>query len=259
MTQRSSWNRRMVPLPEPHLARLQKRISRGLTLEEAAHEVGLTLSLAKSVFIRSGLPAPKPFRRRVPSPDAGLGKRIHDRLRRVHGETVAELAEALGVTGLQVRNAVWVEDRPRLRPRPTLRDTYSDTAILIGLQLMAFDRGLRTASRGPVAVSAEWWNEHRDPLAHPAASEVMKRFGSWLQACEAAGIPTRGRIAPQRTRRTWSEEELDAILGEFFADGPVKSPADYQEWSAARDDAPSLQTVLGRRGRWTELRARFSS
>lgn len=258
MTERSPFNRRSKPLPEPYLARLQKRVSRGLSLEEAAQEVGLTLPLARSVFIRSGLPVPKPMRRRAPLADPGLGRRIHDHLRRLGGATTSEVAESLGVTQVQVRSAVWDEDRSRLRPRPTLRDIYSDTAILIGLQLMAYDRGRRTAARGPVPVSAQWWDEHRDPAAHPAASEVVKRFGSWWQACTAAGIPTGGRIAPRRIRRTWSEEELDAVLREFFARGPAQSPADYQEWAAEREDAPSLQTALGRRGRWTELRARYS-
>ena len=50
--------------PEPHIARIQKRMARGLSLEEAAEQIGIPLGIAKAEFVRSGLPVPRPIRRR---------------------------------------------------------------------------------------------------------------------------------------------------------------------------------------------------
>lgn len=259
MTERPPWNRRTTPLPEPHLARLQKRVARGQSLEEAAKGVGLTLSLAKSVFIRSGLPVPRPMRRRPGPPSARvvLGKRLHEHLRQVDSATAPDLAEALGVTTAQVNAAVWDVDRERILPAPTVRERYSDTAVLIGLQLMALERGRRSSERGMVPVSAGYWDAHRDPAAHPPASDVRERFGTWVAACRAAGIPTHAYTKRMGARRRWSDEELHAALAEFFAAGVGDSPTAFAEWTRTRPDAPAFGTVVSRLGRWTDVRERF--
>lgn len=260
MTERTLWTRRTKPLPEPHLARLQKRMAKGQTLEEAAEGVGLTLSLAKSVFIRSGLPVPKPLRRR-PIKSAQerkeLGEKIHLYLRHAGSASVSEVAQAFGVTTTLVRAALWDQDQHRLTKRPTMRERYSDTGILIGLQLMASERGRTTYARGPVPVSRHYWDTHRDPLAHPPATEVVARYGTWLAACRAAGIPTPLRTKPEGEIRRWTDDELAACMREFFASGVGDSPGAFQEWTAARPDAPAFGTVITRLGRWTELRARL--
>jgi hypothetical protein len=260
VTERTPWNRRTKPLPEPHLARLQKAMGRGRSLEEAGEAVGLTLPLAKSVFIRSGLPVPKPMRRRpdLAGPvDPDLGRRLHDHLRRVDSATVPEVAQALGVTAGEVRAGVWEEDRHRLLPSLTQREHYPDSAIVIGLQLMSFDRGRKIYARGPVPVSAAYWDEHRDPLAHPPASEVRSRFGTWHAACRAAGIPLRNHSKPLGPDRRWTDDDILASLRTFFTAGVGDTSTAFQEWTSTRPDAPSLGTVLTRLGRWTEVRARI--
>jgi len=57
------WRRTRKPTPEPHVARIQKRMAKGESLEEAAEALGIPFWLAKAVFVRSGLPVPKPIRR----------------------------------------------------------------------------------------------------------------------------------------------------------------------------------------------------
>ncbi|MDP9183155.1 MAG: hypothetical protein M3P04_10325 [Actinomycetota bacterium] len=69
--------------PEPHVARIQKRMARGETLEEAAEGLHIPFWLAKAVFVRSGLPVPMPLRRRS-LPNAAAQK--------AHQETAALLA-----------------------------------------------------------------------------------------------------------------------------------------------------------------------
>lgn len=252
VTDRTPWQRRTRPLPEPHLARLQKRLARGESLEEAAEGVGLTLSLAKSVFIRSGLEIPKPLRRSTRS--RALGKRVHAHLQRVDRASVSEVAAALGVSAAEVRRDVWPKDRDRLiEPRPG-RERYSDAAILIGLQIMSVDRALQAQAVGRVAVSAAWWDAHRDPVAHPPSSVVRERFGSWAGACRQAGIPQRKQVRPTGPARRWTEAALLEVLREFFESAGESTSSAYQQWSAGRHDTPSLGTLVLRFGSWTRVR-----
>lgn len=258
MTDGPPWRQRRAPLPEPHLARLRRLTDQGSSLEEAAEAVGLTLSLAKSVFIRSGLPIPKPLRRskaRVAPPvRPGLGRRIHRYLDRVDRATVVEVAKALKVPTAEVRAAWWPVDKPRQLARRPRSEVFSDTAILLGLQIMSIDRGRRQYAQGRVPVSAAWWDAHRDPTVHPPAAYVRLRFGSWTKACERAGVPNRRQLRPAGARRRWSDAELAEHLRAFLASGTGISAAAYEAWSSGRPDTPSATTFSARFGSWTKAR-----
>ena len=54
------------PGAEPYIPRIQKRMAKGASLEEAAQDLGIPFWLAKAVFVRSGLPVPRPLRRVTP-------------------------------------------------------------------------------------------------------------------------------------------------------------------------------------------------
>jgi hypothetical protein len=58
------WRPMRKKTPEPHIGRIQKRMAKGDSLEEAAEAIGIPFWLAKAVFVRSGLALPKPIRRR---------------------------------------------------------------------------------------------------------------------------------------------------------------------------------------------------
>jgi hypothetical protein len=179
--------------PEPHLLRLQARMAKGQSLEEAAEAYGLQLWSAKAIFVRSGLPVPKPLRRRVGEdrPPTPLGKRIHAYLMRHDSARASDISRALDVTVGRVRREIMVKDRHRLLPELTPLERYPDIAILIGLQGMAIDVARRRGGTGRFPVSPTWWDEHRDPEVHPSSKLVKERFGSWDAACEAAGVPRR--------------------------------------------------------------------
>lgn len=59
--------------PEPLIPRIQKRMAKGQTLEEAAEGLKIPFWLARAVFVRSGLPVPRPQRRR-PTPNGEAQK-----------------------------------------------------------------------------------------------------------------------------------------------------------------------------------------
>ncbi|MCW2598395.1 MAG: hypothetical protein JWM02_224 [Frankiales bacterium] len=258
MTEQLPWRRRQAT-PEPHLARLQQRMAKGESLEEAGAAYGLELWRAKAIFVRSGLPVPKPVRRRKPRDDesVALGRRIHTFLEQVDSARVSEVASALEVSNDQVRKAIWPQDKERILPTLSPEQRYPRSAVLIGLQAMSITRGRENNARGRVAVSAEYWDSHRDPQAHPTAAVVRLRFGSWRAACEAAGIPVHGGEKLANPRR-WSDEECLAAVTEFFAGGHGWGSAAYDVWSRPRE-VPSVATVMLRLGSWPELRDRILS
>jgi hypothetical protein len=259
MTDQLPWRRKKAT-PEPHLGRLQKRMAKGESLEEAAEHYGMELWRAKAIFVRSGLPVPKPLRRRKPRDEGtvALGTRVHAFLEEQDSARVSEVATALGVTNDQVRKAIWPQDRARILRALTPEQRYPRSGVLIGLQAMSIARGREKNARGRVPVSATYWDAHRDPKAHPTSAVVRLRFGSWRAACEAAGIPVQGGDKLAHPRR-WTDEECLAAVTEFFTGGHGWGSAAYDAWSRPRD-VPSIATVLARLGgSWPELRTRLLS
>jgi hypothetical protein len=179
--------------PEPFLLRLQARMAKGQSLEEAAEAYGLQLWSAKAIFVRSGLPVPRPLHRRVGEdvPPSPLGRRIHNYLKQNDSARASEISRALDVSVGKVRKEIMVIDKHRVLPELTLEERYPDVAILIGLQRMAIDIARRKGGTGRFPVSPTWWDEHRDREVHPSAGLVKERFGSWAAACMAAGVPVR--------------------------------------------------------------------
>lgn len=179
--------------PEPYLLRLQARMAKGQSLEEAAEAYGLQLWSAKAIFVRSGLPVPRPLRRRVgeDAPPSPLGRRIHSYLKQHDSARASEISRALDVSVGKVRKEIMVIDKHRVLPELTLDERYPDVAILIGLQGMAIDIARRKGGTGRFPVSPTWWDGHRDREVHPSAALVKERFGSWEAACKAAGVPLR--------------------------------------------------------------------
>lgn len=254
MTETAPWNRRATPPAEPHLARLQKKMARGHSLEEAAEAVGLTLPLAKSVFIRSGLPVPKPYRHRVKNP---LGRKIHDYLLKQDTATCRQIAEAVGATQTDVRRFIWDVDLPRMVRRPPAAARYPDAGILLGLQLMSWERGQRTGATGRVHVPRRWWDEHRDKSVHPPSAEIVRRWGTWRAACLAAGIPVVKRDRPQGPSRRFTDAQLEQVVRDFLAVDPEGNAMAYERYAEGRLDLPSGPTLTSRLGGWPLMRHRY--
>jgi hypothetical protein len=137
------------------------------------------------------------------------------------------------------------------------RPQYSDEAIIIGLRVKSVERGRTTGATGPVPITATWWDLHRDKRNHPPSPTVMRRFGSWTKACEAAGIPVRalGKVGrPQR----WTDAEMLELLHEFLS-GPRRKDTSYSayaEWARLRKARPSGAAILKRFGSWGRAKER---
>jgi hypothetical protein len=92
----------------------------------------------------------------------------------------------------------------------------------------------------------------------PTIAVFLTRFGSWNNACKAAGIPTtQGR--KDYVRRNTDEELLQYVAS--FLEDPRENgtAAGYEKWQKLNKDAPSLSLIRQRLGKWNELKKKLIS
>jgi hypothetical protein len=187
---------------------------------------------------------------------AGL---IHSELQRAGIATAAEIADALGVLTSEVLDAIREEDRRRLKLLVPRIDKYSDDAIIEGLRAMSERRARDEPGNGVTRrqVSTDYWDAHRDPEVLPSSVRVTQRFGTWNEACLAAGIPTRLQRSRSGPRARWTDEEVAGWVARFLDDPKGGgSYAAYSAWASSVPGAPSAQTVRNRLGNWNDARRR---
>jgi hypothetical protein len=90
----------------------------------------------------------------------------------------------------------------------------------------------------------------------PGKQTAFIVFGSWVAACEAAGVTSGDTLRPAYERR-WTDAEIDLAVIEYLTDPFLPGTADgYEEW-AALHDAPSAALVRMRSfGSWKEATRR---
>lgn len=100
------------------------------------------------------------------------------------------------------------------------------------------------------ASSYDAWQRSHD-AASPAL--VIRRFGSWNEACARAGVASN---KTRSTSRRWSDEDVVAIVADYLrSPGSSGSFADYTEWAKQHEGAPSGAT-LRQRFPWAEVKQR---
>jgi len=122
---------------------------------------------------------------------------------------------------------------------------FSDQQLVTDLAAAAGELG------EPLTVGAyDTWQRARD-AASPAL--VIRRFGSWNQACASAGVATN---TTRSTSRRWSDDEVVAIVAAYLGTpGSTGTFADFAAWAKTQDGVPSGAT-LRRRFPWAEVKER---
>lgn len=122
---------------------------------------------------------------------------------------------------------------------------YSDDRLLADLTTAAAELG------EPLTVSAYdvWQRGH----ARASPALLIRRFGSWTQACRRAGVATN---ATRSTSRRWSDDDVVAAVATYLASrGSTGSFADYSAWAQQRDGVPS-GSVIRQRSTWSDIKRR---
>lgn len=93
------------------------------------------------------------------------------------------------------------------------------------------------------------------PEGSPKKSTIQKRFGTWKEACDQAGVPSGEPIPLRVYEKRWSHEEMKQIVRAFFKDvGVFGSMRDYRDWAQGRKNTPTIATVRSHFGSWTKVK-----
>lgn len=137
------------------------------------------------------------------------------------------------------------DGRPRIRPN-TWKQAAADDAVLAEIRRIA---GLP----GGAPLTGPFYDAHRSPQS-VGSGRIIQRFGTWSEACHAAGVEVEERTRVYR--RGWSQEDLLAWARRYLEDaGPAPSYKDFQQWlrEHKNDGAPSAATMRNRLGTWVTI------
>ncbi len=126
---------------------------------------------------------------------------------------------------------------------------HSDEELLTYLKI-TYDVRRRVVTRGEYEIVA---NQNRTEKSWPSHQTYRLRFGSWLNACKAANVPSRSK---REYEKIWTDEiiliELTAFVTFCRQNNKNATAAAYESWAKSRE-VPSLATIRNSgMGTWSE-------
>lgn len=221
---------------------VEKRLE-GFTLEEIGGSIGVTRERVRQINTKMKGPTQKDVESiRLEKYKSQIIKilRVNPNLDRTQlamelGITGTVLKKYLGHSFLKVANAQG-KSSPRI---------YSDLDLINILKL---------APKNPDGTLSAGMFKKDGGI--PTIAVFLTRFGSWNNACKAAGIPTtHGR---QEYIRRNTDEELLQYVASFLEDPRGNgTAAGYETWQRLNKDAPSLSLIRQRLGKWNDLKKKL--
>ena len=118
------------------------------------------------------------------------------------------------------------------------------------------ERALKQAATMAYPLSAASYDRLRqDRLVRgPSAAWLSGEYGSWIAACDSAGVEA-GRAPGPGSRSRWTDEDALSELARFLSQNPITSSTEtYDAWARSQEEAPSAGTIMSRFGSWTETK-----
>jgi hypothetical protein len=236
------------------LARDRQIVARraaGARLAEIGAEFGLTRERVRQIIAEHGGPSRRTVAQfaaeRAEQARLELRERALSVLDTQPGVSLAELSEALGERPAAVRAALGADARRLLRHSKARIGRVDSDELLEGLRLAA------ELTDGPLTGTA--YDRIESMLGLQSRVRIVQRFGTWVSACELAGV-TPGRAVRDNYRRSWTKEEmLDWVIAYL---GDPRSPGTYAGYGAfarVTDGAPSATTLRNELGTWADIKS----
>lgn len=233
--------------------RMVEMRERGLTLQEIAVEVGLTRERVRQVLKKVGGPTSAEVRAaRLAQREAAaqeLRQRIQEDLEQHPGSTLEEVAARLRIDRSDVQAHVPEHMRALVvNPARNVERLWSDDDVLAAIRTAAtYAYPLTTNAYGKLVQSGE--------VPGPSMPRVWQCFGSWTEACRAAGVEP-GQPWRDNYQSKWTDEDIRDFVHRFLSDREYRGTfAEYDLWRRARGlDAPSSALMRQRLGPWTEVK-----
>jgi hypothetical protein len=157
------------------------------------------------------------------------------------GDPIKDGADALGLSAPRLRSLLGC--RAALHPaRRPVRQRYTDEQILQHIRTWAKEGSTSAVVYRTAAEVHQGW---------PSMATVTMRFGTWVQALQAADLAPSTKSGGRG--RVWTNEQLAAVVATYFAEANQWSFRGLGLWLAARESGPSLSLVRKRLGTWPTL------
>ena len=239
---------------EQTISELVDRYVAGESLADIGRDLGVTGARVQQLMKKGGAPmeALTPLHRAARGRLREQADRaaLTDVLTKNPELGIGELADALGLAPGRVKRLLRPEAPARRRtPRPPRPGSPAEPLLAA---VRACAKALGVSRRGRLsAASYEAWAAEREGM--PSRAVLVRRFGTWAKAVEAAGyMPA---VTARRPYPRLSHEEAVAVVAAFIEDerGQGRPPSSrfYPAW-ARKHEAPSL-AGLGLYWRWSQL------
>jgi transcriptional regulator with XRE-family HTH domain len=238
------------PLPVAKFQTMQERNmfvvvkrSEGYTLQAIASSLGLTREMIRQIVNSNSGPSANSVRN---IRNVNKAKEIKDLANNLTNPNLNILANQLNVSPGKVRKLLGSKAKNFPRGRRNFEQEYSDS------DLIAILRKYSKLAKGPLSLS-----RFTDLGGTPTAAVFYKRFGSWLKACELAGIEG-GKGVRINYKRAHTDEVMIGYVKSYLADPRTNGSAKgYDQWQRNVVGAPSLALIRQRLGQWNELKVKI--
>ena len=174
-----------------------------------------------------------------------------------NSRSIKTTSKSLGVTeeDLEFLADASHEEFSFVKERNSSGSKYTDLDLLAYIKLTA------DALSTEVLSTKQYWNYASIQLDQkgvwPSHQTILKRFGTWSEACQSAGISAGKRRRSEYVRNFPSDvcrRELDRFLSVALDGGTRATSVAYDNW-ARTSEAPSLSTLRNQLGVWDEIKA----
>ena len=226
----------------------------GRSISELSRSFSLSRGIVSKVIEDSGTRGAQPPSGLRPSARNGGGKRVAalEWTRNHPGSTIDDLAEAMGV--MHRTAADYVAGTPeqkliietRRKPREYTDEEMEDHIRAVWDSLPAEEQAASggLSKKRFMALAAE---------GAPSGALYDRRYASWVEACEAAGVPS-GKTYRSSYSKTYSDDDILDAVNEYILDTGMTSFHGYAAWALGRDEVPSGGLVVLRYGTWSATR-----
>jgi len=215
----------------------------GYTLQGIADSLGLTREMIRLIVNAKSGPSAQSVR------DVRKAKQeaeVKSLAKNMTEPDIDVLADRLEINPTKVRKLLGSKAKKFPQGRRNFEQEFTNEELIATLQKYS------ALAEGPLTAK-----KFIELGGAPTIVIFIMRFGSWIKACEAAGIES-GKAFRANYSRAHTEESMIAFVESYLADPRTNgTAAGYDIWQRSVEGAPSLALIRQRIGRWNDIKARI--
>ena len=227
----------------------------GESFSKIARKAGGSAEAARRLVSRAGGPTAEELRDRRDALRATqtseLVAAVCREVRSHPGSSVDDIARRLGVKSCEVRSALGRVEKKLVvgfGTRGVVQPTWPRGRLIAVLRLAA-------AHCTPLTSDAYARLVKTNRIDGPTVKIFYLRFGSWREACDAAGVEC-GTARRDNYECRWSTANLRGSVVEYLMDPRTDGTLNnFEAWLGLRAGGPSISTMRDRLGTWDQMKA----